>query len=239
MELKSVSHLLIGFMIALFSVAIVMGSFAISLAESGRRVIKSSAPSATLLLNVQAITTEFKGIATGSQESFKTLTFSPTPPTDTYTPSPPPPTPSPTLTPTEEEITITPSQTSTPTATTTKHPRSAATKAVVSCGPPVSWVLYTVQHGDTLTSIGLAYGVSVTQLQSANCLGNSTAIQAGMPLYVPHVAPRPPLPTIKPAKTPKLTSKPPITKPPVIVTMPPATTESPPPVALGYALYPQ
>jgi LysM repeat protein len=239
MELKSVSQVLIGFLIALFSVAIVIGSFAISLAESGRRVVKSSALSATLPLNVQAVTTELKEITTGSEQPFKTLTSSPAPATDTYTPRPPTPSPSPTLTPTEEQKTIAPSQTATPTATHTKRPRSTATKAVVSCGPPSSWVHYTIKHGDTLTRIGLTYGVSITQLQSANCLGNSTAIQAGKQLYVPNVVPHPPLPTIKPAKSPKPTSKPPITKPPVIVTMPPATTEPPPPAALGYSLSPQ
>ncbi len=65
----------------------------------------------------------------------------------------------------------------------------------IPCGPPPGWVYYIVQPGDTLYSIGRAYGVSVAQLQTANCLGSSTTIRGGQRLYVPNV------PTIIPSLT--------------------------------------
>ena len=68
----------------------------------------------------------------------------------------------------------------------------------VPCGPPPGWVYYIVQAGDTLYSIGRAYGVSVAQLQNANCLGSSTTIRVGQRLHVPNV------PTIVPSSTPTL-----------------------------------
>jgi LysM repeat protein len=64
------------------------------------------------------------------------------------------------------------------------------------CGPPPGWVYYIVQPGDTLYSIGRARGVSVAQLQIANCL-SSTLIRVGQKLYVPNV------PTSIPSSTPK------------------------------------
>jgi LysM repeat protein len=64
---------------------------------------------------------------------------------------------------------------------------ATATSQPVTCGsPPAGWVLYTVQPGDTLYHIGLAHGVTVAQLQSANCLA-STTIRSGQTLYVPNV----------------------------------------------------
>jgi LysM repeat protein len=217
---------LIGLLIGFCSVSIVIGSFAISLAEGGRRLVKSTALTNTPTLIIQVVTAEPKASSTLLQQPFKTFCITLPQATASYTPLPPTPTANPTRTPTEEQISIMPSQTPTPTATNTKRPRSMVPKANISCGPPSSWVLYTIRRGDTLTRIGQAYGVSVGQLQSANCLGNSTSIQAGKLLYVPNVAPHPPFPTTKPGKSPKPTEKPAITKPPVIVTMPP-------PAALG------
>ena len=69
----------------------------------------------------------------------------------------------------------------------TQQVAPTATSQPVTCGsPPAGWVLYTVQPGDTLYQIGLAHGVTVEQLQSANCLA-STTIRAGQTLYVPNV----------------------------------------------------
>lgn len=65
---------------------------------------------------------------------------------------------------------------------------ATATVIYTPCGPPVGWVNYTVKSGDTLYKIGLAHGVTVIQLQQANCLGSSSYIQAGQNLYVPFVA---------------------------------------------------
>jgi len=70
-------------------------------------------------------------------------------------------------------------------------PRPTSTIAVatyVSCGPPFGWVSYYIVPGDTLYSIGQRYGVTVSQLQRANCLGSSFSIQVGGILKVPDVS---------------------------------------------------
>ncbi len=72
----------------------------------------------------------------------------------------------------------------------------------VPCGPPPGWIYYIVQPSDTLYSIGRAHGVSVAQLQNANCLGSSTNIRVGQRLYVPNV------PTVVPSPTPTLSVTP-------------------------------
>ena len=65
-------------------------------------------------------------------------------------------------------------------------PKLAPTPTYISCGPPTGWVYYTVKSGDNLYRISLAHGVSVAQLQQANCL-TSTNIRTGQRLYVPYV----------------------------------------------------
>lgn len=74
-------------------------------------------------------------------------------------------------------------------------PASAPTSTPIPCGPPYGWVKYTVQAGDNLYRLSLAYRVTVTGLQNANCMGYSTNIKAGEELYVPNV------PTSTPAAT--------------------------------------
>ncbi|HBY08615.1 MAG TPA: hypothetical protein DEH22_12835, partial [Chloroflexi bacterium] len=59
----------------------------------------------------------------------------------------------------------------------------------IPCGPPSGWVYYIVQPGDTLYSLSRIYGVSVAELQVANCMGSSTTIRVGQKLFVPNVAP--------------------------------------------------
>jgi LysM repeat protein len=66
----------------------------------------------------------------------------------------------------------------------------------VACSHPRNWVVYYVQRGDTLYRLSLAYGVSVGELQRANCMGNSILLQVGQPFYVPYLPVRTPLPTI-------------------------------------------
>jgi LysM repeat protein len=75
------------------------------------------------------------------------------------------------------------------------------TEPPVQCGPPYGWVLYTVRPGDTLYALSKIFGVTVFQLQSANCLGNSTLIRVGQRLYVPFLPPSPPHPTPTPRPT--------------------------------------
>ncbi len=81
----------------------------------------------------------------------------------------------------------------------------------VQCGPAWGWMRYIVLKGDNLFRLSLAYGVSVPQLQFANCLGSSTLIRAGQVLYVPNVPTRTPSATFtqKPDPTATPTDKPP------------------------------
>lgn len=101
-------------------------------------------------------------------------------------------------------------------------PPVQATVTAVPCGPFAGWVKnYIVQPGDNLFRIGLAYGVTVTQLQRANCMGASTTIFAGQRLWVPNV----------PTRTPGITSIPDFptitnTSQPIVTTEVPPTTTS-------------
>ena len=70
----------------------------------------------------------------------------------------------------------------------------------ISCGPPVGWITYTVQEGDSLADIAGAYQATLMALQLSNCLGSSQAVFPGMVLFVPNVIPvtLTPTPTITP-----------------------------------------
>ena len=72
------------------------------------------------------------------------------------------------------------------------------TQTPVPCGPPASWITYFVQPGDTLYHLSQIDGVTVTELQRANCLGASTILHTGQILHVPPWAPFPtsPIPPI-------------------------------------------
>jgi LysM repeat protein len=114
------------------------------------------------------------------------------------------------------------------------------------CGAPSGWVIYTVQTGDTLYRLSRELGVSVAQLQNANCLGSSTLIRNGQSLYVPRLPSRPApssptptqvtnTPTIQPSPTmtpvtPTLTAtdQPPVPTSTIPPTPSPAPTEAPP-----------
>jgi LysM repeat protein len=105
------------------------------------------------------------------------------------------------------------------------------TVTVIPCGPPAGWVRgHVVQRGDTLFRIASSYGVTVSQLQRANCMGSSTTIYSGQRLWVPNIVTRTPVPGVTfvpdfPTETslPTFTSVPP-TDPP---TAPPTSTNPP------------
>lgn len=78
-------------------------------------------------------------------------------------------------------------------------PNVYPTETTEECGPPAGWVFYTVQTGDTLSLLARLFGVTIEQLQFANCLGSSTLIRAGQKLYVPFV----PTATVMPTETEK------------------------------------
>jgi LysM repeat protein len=56
------------------------------------------------------------------------------------------------------------------------------------CGPPLGWIIYYVQPGDTLFSLARRHGTSVEAIRIANCLTGYT-IYAGQPLYLPPLPP--------------------------------------------------
>lgn len=66
-------------------------------------------------------------------------------------------------------------------------PLPTPTTVVRRCGPPPTWIVHVVQRGENLFRLSLAYGVSVAQLQWANCL-SGTLIFTGQRLFVPPVA---------------------------------------------------
>jgi LysM repeat protein len=117
-----------------------------------------------------------------------------------------------------------PPATITPTVTATEKPRKPkATQpgGGAKCGPPSGWVIYIVQKGDTLYGIAVQSGVSVAQLQWANCLGNSTTVRVGQKLYVPRLPQgKPPTATQK-APKPTSPSGPGVT--PIVITPLPTT----------------
>jgi LysM repeat protein len=85
--------------------------------------------------------------------------------------------------------------------TNTPEPtRTTAQVTPVTCGQPHGWGLYFVHSGDTLYHLGMIFNTTVTELQQANCLGNSTYIYAGQRLYVP--VPPAPTPTELPTQAP-------------------------------------
>ncbi|MEE9617574.1 MAG: LysM peptidoglycan-binding domain-containing protein [Anaerolineae bacterium] len=76
------------------------------------------------------------------------------------------------------------------------------------CGPPLDWIMYTVQPGDTLYSLSRRFGVGIEAIRRGNCLPNYT-IYAGYPLYLPPLPPTPiPSPTLSPTPTPTATELP-------------------------------
>jgi LysM repeat protein len=65
------------------------------------------------------------------------------------------------------------------------------TQTPVPCGPPHTWIIHIVQPTENLYRLSLAYGITVGELQRANCMGNSTLLRTGQTLYVPPWAPIP------------------------------------------------
>jgi len=83
--------------------------------------------------------------------------------------------------------------TGTPPATTTPN---------VDCPAPANWTdNYTVQSGDTLTTIADKANITVQDLQTANCIDNANSIRVGLVLRVPAnaIAPTQPAQTFTPS----------------------------------------
>jgi LysM repeat protein len=196
-----------GFFLGVLSIALVLGGFALAMAEGGLIPPLVSRPSPTPIPQSAYPTLELLPPLDGSTQT----TDSSETPTATLTNTPPPP---PTACPPPAgwvAIAVQPFDTLVSLAQTYRIPVSQlkqancllsdelvggsymyvpplATVTRIACGPPAGWVVYIVQPGDTLFRIGLLYRVSVAQLQQANCLGASSAIYSGQRLRVPNVA---------------------------------------------------
>jgi hypothetical protein len=126
-------------------------------------------------------------------------TFTPT--TQAFTPSRSP-TSSPTLRPfgflpdfPTEQPTASPTNSPIPTMPTRiSNPATPATYCQIAPG----WLPYYVQPGDTLYQLSLNAGITIAELQRANCMGNATILHAGQTLYLPPWAINPVPPTLLP-----------------------------------------
>jgi len=259
---KSLGQLLTGLLVALLSLAVIIGAFSLSLAEAGKRFSRPAPSSTALSILVETLPAETLAVTMPVSSLPSTNTLTPVnvqttaTPANTATSACPVPTgwsyvliqigdtlqtlaqeygvttaelAQSNCLPSEQIISLIPGAylsvppSPTPSITTspakTKKPHTATAKAP-KCGPPAGWRLYTVKRGDTLSRISQAFGVSISQLQSANCLGTSTLIQVGQNLYVPNVPTQKPPTQKPPTQKPKATEKPPITQPPVIITPP-------------------
>lgn len=112
-----------------------------------------------------------------------------------------------------------------------------ALPTAVRCGPPRGWTRYTVQPKDNLFRLAQAFGVTVQQLQAANCMSGTTII-AGSRIYVPNVSTRTPDATSTSIPTSTFTPEPTATTAPTEETSPTAAisptftsspTDTPPP----------
>jgi hypothetical protein len=66
-------------------------------------------------------------------------------------------------------------------------PTLEATLTLTPCIAPSGWALYEVERGVTLFMVALDVGVSVVELQAANCITDVDRIIAGSSIYVPRL----------------------------------------------------
>jgi hypothetical protein len=93
-------------------------------------------------------------------------------------------------------------------------PPTETVSVVQDCipSPPVNWMRYTIRHGDTLFSLALQRGTSVSRIQEVNCR-DGTLIRAGEQIWLPAATNTPtPIPqpttathTLMPPSTPTST----------------------------------
>ncbi len=140
-------------------------------------------PTLTFTPAPPAVTTTLVAPATVTPVAPLPVEVSPTAAPATFTPAPLPATDTPAAPPA-------PSNTPVPPAAT----KAPVTTAGGTCQPPASWIVYPTQLGDTLNSLATRTGVTVFDLQQANCLASYT-IQPGQNIYLPMV---PPTPTFTP-----------------------------------------
>lgn len=184
-----------GILYGLVSVMLVVGGLSLALAES--YTTPSPSPTASLPIVPQALTSTQAG-PTALPSSTPLPTATPLPPTNC-----PPPVgwilisvqPYDTLESLAARFRVTPYQLAQANCLPTNNLEPGyniyvplpSTALPISCGAPFGWVrVYIVQPGDTLYYIAALYGISLSELQSANCLF-STVIMPDNILWVPNV----------------------------------------------------
>ncbi len=247
-----------GLLLSILSIVVVLGAFSLAMAEGGLVAVAPPTNTNTPAPIVLTIFPTLPPFATNTPEGAVAASLTPT---ASFTPPPPPttcPPPAGWL-----PVVIQPNDTLASIAQTYRTseqalldanclfssdlvagtflyvpPQPTATR--VPCGAPPGWINYIVRPNDTLYQIGLAYRVSVQELQRANCLLTSN-IKAGQIIKVPNVipstpiAPPSPIPTITevPSAIPTGTASPTPEPPPATTEVPSSTpaleTETPPP----------
>ena len=224
--MESLRQIGIGILLAAISITVILGGFTLATAEGN---LSKGLPVVTE--TIQALLQP-----TNSPTDLPSTEFFPTQPLPTFPVGTVTPRSSMTIAATNTtfstrtlmpSVTATIMSTSTPFPSATRIPTSTvglvatipvvtarASATTVACGAPYGWINYYVVSGDTLFGIGTRYGVSVYQLQQANCLGSSVNIQVGTIVKVPNVATITPLviPTaiqIQPSVPPTATAEPP------------------------------
>jgi murein DD-endopeptidase MepM/ murein hydrolase activator NlpD len=79
------------------------------------------------------------------------------------------------------------------------------TPSVTGCTTPEDWIPYVIQRGDTLFGLSRRFGLTVSELASANCIEDPDNITAGQFLFVPpgsNVTPVPPAVALTPVVRP-------------------------------------
>lgn len=232
--MKVIRQVILGFLAATLSAALLIGSLSISLLEGNMR--RALAPSATITPSPTPLPPGFTPSATATlQPGLPTYT-----PTQTLTPS---------ITPTQrcvypsdwvmiytqpgDTLEILAERYHTTVAELiaknchrvdfllpgipfyVPYLEPTPTLTATPCGPYPGWVIYIIRVGDTLYSLALYFHTTVTDLKLANCLPNSD-IFAGDPLWVPNLptptypvpASRTPTPTLSPSPTASYTAWP-------------------------------
>jgi len=101
------------------------------------------------------------------------------------------------------------------------------TNTPIPCGPPAGWIRYTVRVGNTLSSLSQAFGVSNSQLRFANCIpANQYYLATGQSIWVPNIATRTPRATATATLTPVSIIFPTLTRT-ATLTLPPTASNVP------------
>ncbi|MEQ8675025.1 MAG: LysM peptidoglycan-binding domain-containing protein [Aggregatilineales bacterium] len=128
-----------------------------------------------------------------------TQTPAPVEPTQTGTPTPRPTntdTPTREIRPTETQLRPTEALTATPSRQSQTPVTVSSTACVISA--PAGWMRYTIQSGDTLSSLAARTNTSVQRIMTVNCLENANVLTVGRAIFLPNVTDSPQNPTVTP-----------------------------------------